>query len=204
MIMHCPKILSAYDPEVGWVASSQGIGLRISTASKRFFLAVGFAMILCGFRSLAGSAGEAVEPAYDQPWQITSFATDAGLTRQRVFDIAFTPDGTAWVAAEDGLRRFDGFEWERFGTNAGLPSTFMRAVGVTAKGELWVGSDAGVGVFDGQRLKYDPRGSLTGLANSSVREIDVDPDGTVWFSCDQWPDPSTPPGGLTCLTNGRW
>ena len=145
-----------------------------------------------------------VEPVFDQPWQITSYAPDAGLTRQRVFDIAFTPDGTVWVAAEDGLRRFDGFEWERFGTNAGLPSTFMRAVCVTANGELWVGSDAGAGVFDWQHQKYDPRGSLTGLANSNVREIDADPDGTVWFACDQWPDPSIPPGGLTCLKNGRW
>jgi signal transduction histidine kinase/CheY-like chemotaxis protein len=202
--MQCPKILPAYDLEAGLVASSQRIGLRILTASKRFFLPVVFALFLCGFRSFAGLTGETVEPAYDQPWQITSYATDAGLTRQRVFDIAFTPDGTAWVAAEDGLRRYDGFEWERFGTNAGLPSTFMRAVCVTTNGELWVGSDAGAGVFDGQRLKYDPRGSLTGLANSNVREIDADPDGTVWFACDQWPDPSIPPGGLTCLKNGQW
>ncbi len=202
--MQCSQILSVCDSETGLVTSSQRIRLRILSVSKRFFLPVVFALILCGFRSFAGSTGEAVEPAYDQPWQITSYATDAGLTRQRVFDIAFTPDGTAWVAAEDGLRRYDGFEWERFGANANLPSTFARAVGVTAKGELWVGSDAGAGVFDGQRLKYDPRGSPTGLANSNVREIDADPDGTMWFSCDQWPDPSTPPGGLTCLKNGRW
>jgi signal transduction histidine kinase/CheY-like chemotaxis protein len=202
--MQCPKILPAYDLEAGLVASSQRIGLRILTASKRFFLPVVFALFLCGFRSFAGLTGETVEPAYDQPWQITSYATDAGLTRQRVFDIAFTPDGTAWVAAEDGLRRFDGFEWERFGTNAGLPSTFMRAVVVTTNGELWVGSDAGAGVFDDQRLKYDPRGSPAGLANSNVREIAADLDGTVWFACDQWPDPSIPPGGLTCLKNGQW
>jgi len=202
--MRCPEILSTYTLEAGLVASSKRIGLRILAVSKRFFLPVIFTLILCGFRSFAGSTGAAVEPAYDQSWQITTYATDAGLTRQRVFDIAFTPDGTAWLAVEDGLRRYDGFEWERFGTNANLPSTFARAVGVTAKGELWVGSDAGAGVFDGQRLKYDPRGSLTGLANSNVREIDVDPDGTMWFSCDQWPDPSTPPGGLTCLKNDRW
>ena len=116
-------------------------------------------MMLCGFRGLTGAAGEMVDPAYDQSWQITSYATDAGVTRQRVFDIAFTPDRTAWVAAEDGLRRFDGFGWERFGTNAGLPSTFARAVAVTAKGGSWTGSDAGAGVIGGQRLKYDPRGS---------------------------------------------
>ncbi len=149
--MQRPKISTPYNFPAGLVASSQRMGLRILTVSRRFCLPVGFTLILCGFRSFAGSTGEAVEPAYDQPWQITSYATDAELTRQRVFDIAFTPDGTAWVAAEDGLRRFDGFEWERFGTNAGLPSTFMRAVCVTTNGELWVGSDAGAGVFDGQR-----------------------------------------------------
>ena len=118
--MRCPEVLSAYALEARLVASSQRIGLRILTASKRFFLLAGSALILCAFCSFAGSTGEMVEPVFDQPWQITSYATDAGLTRQRVFDIAFTPDGTVWVAAEDGLRRFDGFEWERFGTNAGL------------------------------------------------------------------------------------
>src|ERR1035441_10095973 len=100
--MDCQKILSAYGSKAGVVESCLRTGLKISTGSKRFFLLVGFAAMLCGFRSLAGSAGEAIEPADDQPWQITSYATDAGVTRQRVFDIAFTPDGTAWVAAEDG------------------------------------------------------------------------------------------------------
>ena len=202
--MDCQKILSAYGSKAGVVESYLRAGLKISTGSKRFFLLVGFGAMLCGFRSLAGSAGETVEPADDQPWQITSYATDTGVTRQRVFDIAFTPDGTAWVAAEDGLRRFDGFAWEQFGTNANLPSTFTRAVRVTAKGELWVGLDAGAGVFDSQRWNYDRRGSQTGLPNSNVRQIDVDPDGAVWFSCDQWPDPGSPPGGLTCLKDGRW
>ena len=167
--MHRQKILSAYDSKAGLVTSGLRAGLKISTGSKRFFLSVGFVAILCGFRSLAGSTGEAIEPMDDQPWQITSYATDAGVTRQRVFDIAFTPDGTAWVGAEDGLRRFDGFEWKQFGTNADLPSVFTRALAVTANGELWVGSDAGAGVFDGQLGKYDNRGSRANLANSNVR-----------------------------------
>ena len=114
------------------------------------------------------------DPAYDQSWQITSYAEEAGLTRQRVFDIAFAPDGTVWLAAEDGLRRFDGFSWDRFGAEADLPSTFTRAVCVTAQGKLWVGSDVGAGIFDPERRSYDPHGAPAGLANLNVREIDED------------------------------
>ena len=172
--------------------------------SKLFLLPVGLALILSGFRSLAGPVSEVVQPAYDQSWQITSYATDAGVSRQRVFDIAFSRDGTVWLAADDGLQQFDGYKWDRFGTNSGLPSTFTRAVCVTAEGQLWVGSDAGAGIFDPKSGKYDTQGSKDGLANSKVREIDEDPDGSLWFSCDQWPETSTRAGGLTRLQNGHW
>jgi signal transduction histidine kinase len=151
---------------------------------------------------------------YSQPWQITAYAKEAGLSQQRVFDIAFTQNGDAWLAADSGLHRFDGFAWERFGTNHGLPSSFLRAVCVDDANRLWVGSDAGAGEWDFQRQKYDAHGSQFGLANANVREIDQDPDGTFWFSCDQWPETTGKPGGLTryqpkagewqtfCQTNG--
>lgn len=149
-------------------------------------------------------ATDLTAPASDRAWQITSYEVAGGFGSQRVFDIAFEPDGTAWFAAADGLRRFDGFTWERFDTNSGLPSTFTRALEVTKAGELWVGSDAGAGVFDPKQRRYDPRGAQTGLANSNVRQIVEDPDGTLWFACDQWPETSAKPGGLTQFRNGVW
>ena len=130
---------------------------------------------------------------------------DAGISQQRFFDIAFTADGNAWLAADDGLRRFDGFVWDVFGTNSGLPSSFTRAVCVDRQNRLWVGSDAGAGIWDFQTHKYNPHGSRNGLANANVREIDQDPDGTLWFSCDQWPETTAKLGGLSCWdSTGRW
>ena len=140
-----------------------------------------------------------------QSWQITSYSKDAGISQQRIFDIAFTADGNAWLAADDGLHRFDGFVWNVFGTNSGLPSSFTRAVCVDKQNRLWVGSDAGAGIWDFQTHQYNPHGSRNGLANSNVREIDQDPDGTLWFSCDQWPETTARPGGLSCWDSaGRW
>jgi signal transduction histidine kinase/CheY-like chemotaxis protein/streptogramin lyase len=147
---------------------------------------------------------ELTAPAYDRGWQVTSFTLDADLANQRVFDIAFERDGTVWLASSDGLRRYDGYHWQRFGTADGLPSSFTRAVLVTAGGELWVGSDAGAGVFDWATRRYDPRGSEKGLASSNVRQIVEDPDGGLWFACDQWPDTSEQKGGLSLFRQGRW
>ncbi len=144
---------------------------------------------------------------YDQPWQITSYAKEAGLAQHRVFDIAFAADGDVWLAADDGLRGFDGFVWNSYGTNNGLPSSFARAVCMDKQNRLWLGTDAGAGVWDFKRQKYDPLGTTGGLANENVREIDQDPDGTLWFSCDQWPETTVRPGGLTGLMAGvpvRW
>jgi signal transduction histidine kinase/CheY-like chemotaxis protein len=152
----------------------------------------------------AGDAAELAAPAYDRGWQVTSFTVEAELANQRVFDIAFERDGTVWLASSDGLRRYDGYRWQRFGTSAGLPSSFTRAVLVTRSGELWVGSDAGAGVFDPAVLRYDPRGSEAGLASANVRQIAEDLDGSLWFSCDQWPDTSQQKGGLTLYRQGRW
>jgi len=143
-------------------------------------------------------------PVYDRPWQITSYAADAGLTHQRVFDIAFETNGNVWLATDVGLRRFNGYNWQLFDTNSGLPSSFVRALWMTSGGELWVGTDKGAGVFDFRRNRYDSRGSEKGLAGPNVRQICEDPDGTLWFCCDQWPETSKGNGGLTSLREGRW
>ena len=140
---------------------------------------------------------------YSQPWQVTAYSKDAGLLQQRVFDITFTHGGTVWLAVDDGLRRFDGFTWNSFGTNNGLPSSFTRAVCVDHQNHLWVGTDAGAGIWNLRHQKYDPHDEEAHLANDNVREIDQDPDGTLWFSCDQWPENTDEPGGLTRLQPGK-
>jgi signal transduction histidine kinase/ActR/RegA family two-component response regulator len=147
-------------------------------------------------------AGE-VAADYAQPWQVIVYSRETELSQQRFFDIAFTSNNTAWIAASDGLRQFDGFDWTLYGTNQGLPSSFVRAVCVDRRDQLWVGSDAGAGLWHRQTGNYQPHGQGGGLANENIREIDEDPDGTMWFSCDQWPETTPRPGGLSCF-KGDW
>lgn len=147
--------------------------------------------------------GPEVPEAYNQPWQIDSFLEDAGLVDSLIADLDFEKDGTLWLASTDGLCRYDGFQWTRFTASSGLPSSFVRSVLVTQKGDLWVGTDKGAGVFDPRSGRYTTFGSESGLIGSSVRRIYEDPDGTLWFCCDRWPNPDFT-GGVSCFSAGKW
>jgi len=145
-----------------------------------------------------------IAPAWDRPWQIRAYDTAAGLSQQRVFDIDFETNGVVWLATSDGLRRYDGFVWERFGVGEGLPSALTRAVLVSKSGQLWVGTAAGVGVYDCVARKYTPCGAPLIGTNASIRSIIEEPGGDLWFCSDQWPDPTSAPAGLVSLHNGVW
>jgi PAS domain S-box-containing protein len=156
---------------------------------------------LAGARLAAQTAGARV--VYDQPWQTVSLIEDAGFQSVYIFGIDFSADGTAWLATNIGLYRYDGYGWQHFTSADGLPTDFVRSVLVTRRGELWVGTSRGAGTFDPVHKRFDPRGSEKGLAGPSVRRIVEDPDGTLWFCSDRWPDPGVS-GGLAMLHEGAW
>ncbi len=140
-----------------------------------------------------------------QSWRMQNLLGDSGLQDRAVFGLDFLVDGTVWIAASDGLYRYDGYRWQRYTIEDGLPSNFVRAVLVASDGRLWVGTDRGAGVFHwrDEPTRYDPVGGASGqLAGPSVRAIREDDDGTLWFACDHWPDRLVT-AGLTSLRGGR-
>ncbi len=123
-----------------------------------------------------------------EEWRVQSVLRDAHLEEKGGFCLDFEADGTLWVAASDGLRRYDGYRWERFDSSDGLPSDYVRCVCVLEDGTLWVGTDKGAGTFS-EEEGFDFAGTLDRLAGPCVRRIVEDPlDGSLWFACDQWPN----------------
>jgi len=144
-------------------------------------------------------------PGSDRPWQLQSFAEEAGLQHQRVFDVDFGPDGSVWLAASSGLYHFDGYRWVRRGVENGLPSDYVRCVCITREGLLWVGTTEGAGLYDAVHERFDSLDTAAHLPNRNVRAIREVGEGEIWFSCDQWPDTSVGPGGLAVRQpDGRW
>jgi signal transduction histidine kinase/CheY-like chemotaxis protein len=143
----------------------------------------------------AGAEPRLVQPSGDVA-QFSEFVRSRSL-----FDLTFQTNGVAWIAASDGLHRYDGYDWTLYGTNHGLPSSYVRTVNLTPEGVLWCGTDQGAGTFDGKSFRLIA--PTHRLAGPSVRRIRQQTDGSVWFCSDRWP-PGVAAGGLTLLSNNTW
>jgi ligand-binding sensor domain-containing protein len=126
----------------------------------------------------------------------TVWTTENGAP-PRATTFAQTPDGFMWVAAVDGLYRFDGRNFERMppiSTDGGFSARITRLL-VTRSGELWVGYAAGgVAVLRNGRLTDMQMPSPT----HEIVELVEGRDGAIWIGSGREASP------LTRYKNGEW
>lgn len=72
---------------------------------------------------------------------LVSYPVSAGLPGGVVHGIAKDRGGAVWVAANDGLARFDGTAWQRIGIDWNMPGRHARAVFVDREGTLWAANE---------------------------------------------------------------
>ena len=102
-----------------------------------------------------------------------------GLPQDTVRAIAQTTDGYLWLGTDEGLARFDGYEFVTFSKARGeLPSNSITALEAGSAGSLWIGTPSGLTYYkDGQFKSYLQK---DGLADNSVSSLFVDHAGVLW------------------------
>ncbi len=141
-------------------------------------------------------------PAHGAPHRLRVYPNS--LT---IFSIAQGPDGLLWLAAEDGLYRFDGFHYHKIST---YPFASARFVAFTSDGSLWVADFEGLTRVRNNRFETILTEEVSGMAaypdqvfvkvqsglarigiDGSVRrlklparrDLTIDSAGRLWFAC---------------------
>ncbi len=102
-----------------------------------------------------------------------------GLPQDTIRTVAQTSDGYLWIGTDEGLARFDGYEFTSFDKAHGeLPSNSITALAPTADGSLWIGTPNGLTLYRDRRFRtYTTR---DGLPDNSITNLSTDHAGAVW------------------------
>src|SRR5437667_11328820 len=106
---------------------------------------------------------------------VKTYTTSDGLAHDVVYRIAQDRRGFLWICTEEGLSRFDGYEFKNYTGADGLPRGAVLDFIETRRGQYWVATADGL-------YRYDPAGPrrFTRYAAGAVRVLLEDRSGTVW------------------------
>jgi len=103
-----------------------------------------------------------------------------GLPQDTIRAIAQTSDGYLWLGTDEGLARFDGYEFVVFNKRDGdLPANSVAALAAGRDGVLWIGTSAGLTEYRDHHFRtYTTK---QGLPDNAISQIYDDGEGTIWI-----------------------
>src|SRR5580692_10214640 len=103
-----------------------------------------------------------------------------GLPQDTIRAITQTSDGYLWLGTEEGLARFDGYDFITFTKGDGsLPSNSITALAADKDGSLWIGTPDGLSHYANRR--FTTFKTADGLPDNTIASLLVDHSGTLWI-----------------------
>ena len=136
------------------------------------------------------SALSAAAETGHHPMRFNHISLDDGLSQSTVLSVLQDANGMIWIGTENGLNRYNGYEFEVFRRERGKPDTlssdFVFDIEQDANGNLWLATnggglarrDASTGKFT--VFRHDPS-DPTSIAANIVRDLFVDSRGMIWL-----------------------
>ncbi|GAB5410869.1 MAG: hypothetical protein BalsKO_32340 [Balneolaceae bacterium] len=115
------------------------------------------------------------------------FDTESGLSNNIVYDIFQDSEGFIWLATENGLNRFDGYEFVKFFHDVNDPlslsSNIVRSIVEDESGNLWIGTYNGLNLFNREAENFT---RFLELPSVNVNRLDlqqmiIDKKERIWF-----------------------
>jgi ligand-binding sensor domain-containing protein len=128
--------------------------------------------------------------AQTQVYQITHLTTEHNLPSNRATDVVQDPYGFMWIATNEGLARYDGYEITMYrhspDDSTSISDNFAEALLVDREGTLWVGTyGGGLNRYDPAtdsfiRYLHDPNDPES-ISHSVISTLYEDRAGTIWI-----------------------
>ena len=104
-----------------------------------------------------------------------------GLPQDTIRAIAQTTDGYLWLGTDEGLARFDGYDFTVFNkANGDLPSNSITALAAAPDGSLWIGTTDGLTRYRDERFRTLHAASR-GLPDNAIGALYIDHTGALWI-----------------------
>ncbi|MEL7186912.1 MAG: two-component regulator propeller domain-containing protein [Pseudomonadota bacterium] len=124
------------------------------------------------------------------PMRFGHLTLDDGLSQSNVLSVLQDSDGWMWFATENGLNRYDGYEFRHFKRERGNPDAlsndFIFDIAEGPDGSLWLATNGG-GLANLDRksgkvrtYRHDPE-NANSVAGNVLRSLHVDAAGIVWI-----------------------
>ncbi len=116
-------------------------------------------------------------------YRFRNFTITSGLSQSSVTTIQQDFTDALWVGTQDGLNKFDGYEFQVFNSDdtEGLESEFIKCSGKTEDERLWFGTNNGLTVYDPTTEKFQTY-SLGQNVALQIDDIWVSGDQTIWLA----------------------
>ncbi len=123
------------------------------------------------------------------PNKFTQYTTLDGLSSPLIRAITQDKSGYIWIGTEDGLNKFDGYEFKSYGydvtNNAALPDNFITCLAPTSDGGIVVGTlNGGFAKYNSDRDNFKVYRAIYGksgaLQHNSIGALYEDTKGNLW------------------------
>ncbi len=115
-------------------------------------------------------------------------STEDGLSNNIVYDIYQDHEGFIWIATENGLNRFDGYEFKKFyhsdSDSTTLSSNIVRSVIEDENGSLWIGTFNGLNLYDRETQSFRRFIDLPDVSGNrlDLKQLQLAKNGKLWFN----------------------
>ena len=104
-----------------------------------------------------------------------------GLPQDSIRAIAQTADGYLWLGTDEGLARFDGYDFVTFTKDSGaLPGNSVTALASGGDGALWIGTPNGLACY--RNRGFTAFTTRDGLPDNFISSVFEDRDGALWIA----------------------